>query len=103
MLTAYLEAFTKRATIGYTVMGEGGKRIAAIQYNAIVQQEINDDALIGRDTSGMSEDEKLYYVIRKEHVISRLLAKDHQILKDRVADALAAANLAQGQHLGWRF
>ena len=33
------------------------------------QQDINDDALIGKDTSGMSEDEKLYHVIRKHYVI----------------------------------
>ena len=76
-------------------MGEGGKRTAAIQYNAVVQQEINDDALIGKDTSNMGEDEKTYYQIRKQHVIARLLAKDHQILKERAAAALAIATLAQ--------
>ena len=95
MLTAYLEAFQKRAAIGYSVMGEGGKRTAAIQYNVVVQQEINDDALIGKDTSNMGEDEKTYFQIRKQHVIARLLAKDHQILKERAAAALAIATLAQ--------
>ena len=64
MVTAYVEAFTKRIAMRYTVMGKGGKRNVAIQYNAIVQHEINDDALFSKDMFAMGEDEKTYYLIR---------------------------------------
>ena len=46
-------------------MGEGGKRTAAILYNAINQEEINDDTLIAKGTCAMGEDENIYYHIRK--------------------------------------
>ena len=88
-LTAYLEHFTKRAKIGQTVMGESSKRTAAIVFNAQVQDETNDDAIVSKDLSTLDEEAKTYYIIRRQHVIAKLLAKDHRILKKRAAVAIA--------------
>lgn len=55
-------------------MVEGTKNTIAIDLNAIIDMEVNNDALCDMDIIAMDKEEKLYYLIRKKHLIARLQA-----------------------------
>ena len=94
-LSKYLDALTQKGRLGISTMLEGSKRTQ-------VMQDALDHDIMKTDTTGMDAVTRVYYELRKKHVVARLLAFDTQTEQDRIAAELGTSAGVAGDGSGSR-